>query len=130
MGNLFFKGSRESVLLTLSAKCPTESGGIYSVPLKARFRCPSTDECKEFREALKAERMNDDDLVSKLLIGWEGVKDSKDEPIEFNEENVHAAMQFVPYRIALVEGAIQMAFGKEAMESLRQKNSQRPARGG
>lgn len=130
MTNLFFKGHRESVLLSLSAKCPTEGGGTYNVPFKARYRVPSADECRGFGEALKNDMMTDDDLVQKLLIGWESVKDEKDEPIEFNEENVHAAMQFIPYRIALVEGAVQMAFGKESLENLRRKNSQKPARGG
>jgi hypothetical protein len=130
MANLFFKGRRESVLLTLSSKCPTESGGILAIPFKARYRCPSTDECREFREGLKAETVTDDDLVNKLVIGWEGVKDDKDEPIPFSEETLREALQFVPYRIALVEGAIQMAFGKEALENLRQKNSRKPGSGG
>lgn len=130
MSNLFFKGRRDSVLLTVTAKCPTESGGEHAIPFKVRYRCPSTDECREFRDGLKNESITDDDLVLKVAIGWEGVKDSKDEPIEFTEENVREALQFVPYRIALVEGAIQMVFGKKAMENLRQKNSSKPGNTG
>lgn len=123
MSKLFFKGSRDSVQLRVTAKCPTDDSREIPIHFKARYRCPDQDERREIAEGARDKTLTDDDIVDRLLIGWEDVKDKNDEPIEFTPENVSAAMQFPPYREALVEGAVQLVFGKEI---LRAKNSQRP----
>lgn len=120
---MFFKGSRESVLINLSAKCPTDKGGTLNVAFKGRYRCPQQDEARQLIEDAEARTKTDDDVVNALLMGWEGVKDNNDEPIDFDEESVKAALNYPPYRSALVEGAMQILFGKEI---LRQKNSRTP----
>ena len=120
---MFFKGSRESVLLSVTAECPTETGAVLKVPFKARYRCPSQTEARQLVEDATAEIKQDDDIVADLLIGWEGVKDKDDEAIEYNEENAKEAMDYPPYRAALVKGAMQILFGKEI---LRRKNSKTP----
>jgi hypothetical protein len=124
---MFFKGSRDSVLINLSAKCPTATGGVQNVNFKGRYRCPQQDEARQLIEDAEARIKTDDDVVNALLTGWEGVKDSNDEPIDFDPDNFKEAMNYPPYRAALVEGAMQILFGKEI---LRQKNSRtRDARG-
>lgn len=131
MSNLFFKGSRDSVMLPLTAKCWTEAGGIYNINFKGRFRRPNQDERREIAEGIRSEALRDDDVVEKLLIGWADVKDKDDEPIEFTPENVAAALQEPAYREALVRGALTMIYGKEIMlEAERRKNSQKPAAAG
>jgi hypothetical protein len=126
MSNLFFKGSRESVLLPLVAECLTATGGKFRVNFKVRYRCPTQDERREMAEAAGAGSLNDDDCVERLIQDWQDVKDAQDEPILYNEENLKAAMQEVPYRNALVEGALTMIYGKQVLEAVRQKNSRKP----
>jgi hypothetical protein len=124
---MFFKGSRESVLITVSAKCPNSNGGIQNITFKARYRCPQQDEARQLVDDAETRVKLDDEIVLSLLTGWEGVKDRDEEPIEFSDESVREALNYPPYRVALVEGAMQILFGKEI---LRQKNSQtRDARG-
>lgn len=124
---MFFKGSRESVLLTLSAKCTTDTGGAHNVPFKARYKLLSQADRKQLVDDATAGVKNDDDVVNAMLVDWQDVKDQNDEPVEFTPENVAAAMDFPPYREALVNGALQLIFGKEV---LRRKNFQTPAANG
>lgn len=130
MSDLFFKGSRESVLLPLVAECDTETGATYRVNFKARYKTPSQDERKELAEGCASGVISDDDVVERLVIGWQDVKDSNDEAVPFSIDALQAIMQVVPYRTALVDGGIRMVFGKKAVEVMRQKNSRRPAAAG
>lgn len=129
MSNLFFKGSRDSVLLPLVAECMTESGATYKINFKARFRRPQQDERRELAEINRADSLQfEDEGVERLLMDWADVKDKDDEPIPYTPENVAAAMQEPAYREALVKGALTMVYGKKILlEAERQKNSRKPA---
>lgn len=131
--SIFFKGARESVLLKVTAKCPTDDGREYPVHFKVRYLCPDQEKRREYREAsleaaaeIREGRTPvsslDDQIVQDLVTGWEGVLDKNDEPIEFTPESLADAMSFPPYREAIVSGAISLIFGKEAV---RLKNSSR-----
>lgn len=127
--SVFFKGSRESVLLTVKANVMRDGGGTNSLPFKARYRCLSVDEREPFRLRMLPENEEDkisviDELTRHVIVGWEGVLDSNDEPIEFNQENLDAAMNFPPYREALIDGALRATFGRVYEQA---KNSRRPA---
>jgi hypothetical protein len=124
---MFFKGSRDSILITLSAKCPTATGGIYNIQFKGRYRCPLNDEARQLIEDAGSSLKTDDDVVRALMTDWEGVSDTDGEPIKFSDEALADALNYPPYRAAIVNGAMEVLFTREV---LREKNSQaRASRG-
>lgn len=129
MSNLFFKGSRDSVMLPLVAECMTETGATFKINFKGRFRRPEQDEVRELKDMNSADALQfEEEGVSRLLIDWADVRDKDEEPIPYTPENVAAAMQEPAYREALVKGALTMVYGKKiVLEAERQKNSRKPA---
>lgn len=125
MSDLFFKGSRSEVLLPVKAECLGPTGVTHVVNFKVKYRVPNTDEQKEFRQALEDKSMTGEEILCKLVIGWEDVKDKNDEPIEFTPENLEAAMKAPPYLDAMGEGALLLIYGKKVMDEVRRKNSSR-----
>ncbi len=125
MSNLFFKGSRTEVTLPLKAECLSPTGGSTVVSFKGKFKVINTDEQKELRDAIQNKSMTGEDVIRRLLVGWADVQDQENQPIEFSEENLEAALLNPFYLDALGEGALVIVYGKKTMEEVRRKNSSR-----
>ena len=125
----FFKGSRESVLLPVTAHCMADGGSDAKVNFKVRYRRPAHTEVKELKE-LAANGLTDDELAKRLVITWQDVVDGNDQPIEYSAEALAEALETHGYREAIVRGACVVVFGKketEALEAVRLKNLQKSA---
>jgi len=126
--SMFFKGPKDSVLLPLKAVFLTTTGSEFEVAFKGRFRRPNPDERQEI-DASTDRGINDwVEVITQLMIGWEGVQDQENAPIEFNPENLAACLREREYLEACVKGVLTVLYGKRAVQEVeRGKNSRRPA---
>lgn len=123
MSELFFKGSRNDTLLPLKAECLGPNGAVHVVNFKGRFRLVPADEQKELRQALADKTMTGEEIIRRILIGWQDVFDTENEPVEFTSENLDAALQNPFYLDAFGEGALLIIYGKKTMAEVKRKNS-------
>lgn len=122
MSEMFFKGTRKEVTLPLIAECINPSGGKYPVHIKGRFRVIDREEQELLRQQLKDNQISLGAAIKKVIVGWDDVRDANDQPIDFNEENLDAALNNPYYFDALGDGAGIIIYSKDVMAKVKSKN--------
>lgn len=122
MTQLFFKGSRKEVTLPLVVNTISPTGGKHAVHIRGKFRVIDREEQESLKQGLKDGSLSQEDVIRKVLIGWADVKDQDDTEVEYNEENLTAALNNPFYFSAFGDGAGIIVYGKEVMERVKAKN--------
>jgi len=127
------KGVKDRIDVKVTAVVETDNGKDINVPFVVTYKKCTVPETVEIEEKLKhqfddagnitVEPMSDIDLVKMLVLGWSQVPTQTGEEFEFNDENLDEMLQTREYLVALVTGAKQVLWGKEAALA---KNSSRP----
>ena len=109
----FLKGSKDTIVVKLPIDIDSDMGRKIRVTLRATYKKLSVDEAREVASKCASTEMTDEDVIDMYLVDWD-LKGEKDKVIEFTPENVSEAMQFREYRSALVDGFMQVQFGRGA----------------
>lgn len=112
----FLKGSKDTIVVKLTIEIDSDMGRKIRVPLRATYKKLPVDEAREVANKCASSELSDDDVVDQYLVDWD-LKGEKDKPVEFTPENVAEAMQFREYRSALVDGFMQVQFGRSAVNA-------------
>ena len=83
----------------------------------AHFVAPSRDELK----AVYAGEIPEDDFLRQHLTGWDGLQDGDGQPLEFNPDNLTAALNDTGVYRAIIKGLMESAAG-----AAERKNSKPP----
>ena len=112
----FLKGSKDTIVVKLTVEVDSDNGRKVRVPLRATYKKLPVDEARDVANKCAEAEMTDDDVVDQYLVGWD-VKGEDDVAVEFTPENVAEAMQIREYRAALVDGFMQVQFGRSAVNA-------------
>ncbi|MFZ6644419.1 phage tail assembly chaperone [Undibacterium sp. TJN25] len=69
---------------------------------KAKFLRLEQNEMDEMRDAINDKTMTDQQVVDKVLVGWEDVTDAAGQPVEFTPDNLTALLAIFPTRHSIV----------------------------
>lgn len=116
------KTSPDTITIDRTAKLEMSGGKVSTVRFKATYRRLSVRDARLASEDAVAGRSSDDDIIARDLVGWE-MPGNDGNPVDFNEDAVAEAMSVREYRQALIDGWLEVQFGREG---LGQKNGLRP----
>ncbi|KAA9133456.1 hypothetical protein F3N42_03645 [Marinihelvus fidelis] len=119
MGNIHFKGARDTVSVKVTAKLPQDLGKTMSVPFHCKFKVPDRPTAQQITKDAAAGKLTDDEIIREYLVGWDRLLDADEQPVEFSTENLDELLTIGPYQAAIVNGFLELLYGREA---LRQKN--------
>jgi hypothetical protein len=127
------KGVKDRIDVKVTAVVETDNGKDINVPFVVTYKKCTVPETVEIEEKLKtqldaagnvtAEPLSDPDLVKMLVLGWSQVPTQTGEEYEFSDEHLAEMLDTREYLVALVTGAKQVLWGREAVLA---KNSMRP----
>ena len=112
----FLKGTKDKLTVKLTAELDSDLGRMVRVPFRATYKKLPVDEAREVANKCASSEMSDDDVIDAYLIGWE-MNGEDDVPVEFTPEKVAEAMQEREYRTVLVDGFMQVQFGRSAVNA-------------
>lgn len=93
-----------------------EKGKASKMSFTALFnRLPQSDIDRLFAQ-IGDESVSDEQWIAEILAGWEGIKDSEGQDVEFNDHNVRMVCDIYPVRPSIVE-----AWG-ESLKEVARKN--------
>lgn len=119
------RGKQDQIIIPLTAEIDGDHGATISVDFSATVKKLDYDAAQAVLAKINAstakDKLADVDLVRLHVIGWE-MPGEGGELVPFTAANLTAALAERGYRIALVEGVMQMLLGKKFMESARRKN--------
>ena len=110
------KGVKDTLQLPLTADLPLDGGKSETVKFSATYRVPPVSEAQEVVNQAAAGDLTDREIVDTYLVGWDMPGDDGT-AVPFSEEAVNEAMEYWPYRTALVNGFMTVALGREAVRS-------------
>lgn len=84
---------------------PSKPGAMLEQELVVKFAAMSRDEAKRLDAEIAAlpeteQVARQDDVLRRVLVGWEGVVDSEDRRVPFAQETLDIALQFPWFRSA------------------------------
>lgn len=111
---MFKLEEQKNVKWPVTVNIPRDGGRTTKAEFTAHFELlPQT----EFREIYEQENASDEDLVRRVLTGWDGVADADGQPIEYNED-AREMMIRIPYvRAAMVSAYLECSHGKAARKN-------------
>jgi hypothetical protein len=65
---------------------PIDGGKFQRQTFDAEMKRLSQDRIGEIWELIKTEELNDRDLCREILLGWDGITDTKGDPVPFSEK--------------------------------------------
>lgn len=95
---------------------PADNGKKDSRAFDAQFRRFAQSELDELRKQLVSGTITDREFVDRVLIGWKGLIDEQDQPVEFNETNLDRVLELYPTQPSIIS-----AFFK-SVNGAREKN--------
>jgi len=96
---------------------PVDGGDIKEVTFEAQFRRLTLLEGKRLGEAVLAEKLPDDEVCRRIVLGWRQVSDDTDAEIAFTREAFERLLA-----VAGAASAIVRAYG-ESIQKAAEKNS-------
>lgn len=116
------KKAPDTITVERTAKLELSEGKTQNVRFKATYRRLSHKEAQATHEETLAATKSDDDVIARDLMGWQ-MPGSDGNPVEFSEEAVEDAMAIREYRQELINGWLEVQFGRDG---LARKNGLRP----
>jgi hypothetical protein len=108
-----FRMTQNPTFTTLvTVNIPNDKGGFDKSTFVAEFKRPTQDEITDLRSL----GLTNEELVRKVLKGWEMTDEDTGEAVPFNQANLSAALQVVPTPLATA-----LAFW-ETVNGARSKN--------
>ena len=114
-----FKGAKDQIALKVTAQMMQDYGKVLKVPFVAVYKKLSPSEAKAVMERVQAEEIGDTEVVTEHLIEWRDMPGAEGADLDFSPEALAEALETDGYRRALVEGFMEVQFGRE---TVRRKN--------
>lgn len=86
----------------ISVEMPGDNGKPKIQLFKAQFKRLTQSELESLTERLKDGALTDSAMIDEVMVGWDGVTDEKNVPVEFNEVNLAALLEIYPTRPTIV----------------------------
>lgn len=108
-----FKGQKSEIRVRLTAKLDADFGEKVEVPFVAVFRKLSRSESRTYGDKAQKGEMSDEECVKATLVRWEDMPGFEEgTEVEFNAENLDAALDVDGYCEALVAGFLKVQYGR------------------
>jgi len=114
-----FKGAKNQISVKVTAELMQDYGKRLKVPFVVVYRKLSASEAKAVIDQLKADEIGDVEVVTDNLIEWRDMPGPDGETVDFTPDALTEALEIDGYRLALVDGFMQVQFGRGVV---RQKN--------
>lgn len=111
---MFKLTTQKTVTWPVTVQIPQDGGKTQKATFHVRVEVLPSDEF----QAIYERGGNDEDLLRRVLVDWDGVADADGHPIPFSEEARDALIRIPYVRVALITAYMEMSQGREA----RQKN--------
>ncbi|MDX8384676.1 MAG: hypothetical protein R8M45_11385, partial [Ghiorsea sp.] len=92
-----------SYLYPVEIKMLDEKGKEKPMGFKAKFKRLAQDEIEDVLKRIDEKDINDHELVSTVLIGWQGVQDEAGKELEFHADNMDAVLNIHPVQARIAE---------------------------
>lgn len=103
---------QKSLQWPVTVNIPRDGGKITKSTFTAEFELISQD---EFTAIYKEDSGTDEDLLRRVVIGFDGVNDSNDKTISFSDESRDKLIKIPYVRSALVNAYLECSIGKAAV---------------
>ena len=112
---MFKLSTKKSYKRNIKIDVPQDMGKTERQTFVMEFKQLSVSETKDLIEEAQNERISDEDMLRRYVLGWDGIVDEDGNPLDFTTSNLEAVMD-VPYvRKAIMAAFIEDVFGKEAV---------------
>ena len=112
---MFKLSTKKSYKRNIKIDVPHDMGKTERQTFVMEFKQLSVSETKDLIEEAQNERISDEDMLRRYVLGWDGIVDEDGNPLDFTTSNLEAVMD-VPYvRKAVMAAFIEDVFGKEAV---------------
>lgn len=112
---ILLKGVKDSIDIKVTANIDTDNGRTLKVPFIITAKKPTTKEQRDIGNALRDDRMTDDQLIAEFLMGWKGLQGADGNDVPFNDETLEMVLDAPEYRAAIQRGIKEALLGKEAL---------------
>lgn len=102
---------QKTVIWPVSVSIPRDGGRITRSTFDAEFELLPQN---EFTAIYQQDGGNDEDLLRRVLVGWQGVADPDGDPFDYSEERRELLIGIPYVRTALVSAYLDCSFGKAA----------------
>lgn len=88
----------------VSFKVPGDDGDYPELTFKAVYKRATSDWLVKINEKIEADSVKQDELISEVLVGWEGIKDPADpeKDLEFSPKAVKELLKITGAGAAIV----------------------------
>ncbi|MDQ7002660.1 MAG: hypothetical protein Q9N02_08270 [Ghiorsea sp.] len=80
-----------------------EKGKEKTMGFKAEFKRLAQDDIEDVLRRIDEKDINDRELVSMVLIGWQGIQDEAGKELDFTPENMDAVLNIHPVQARVAE---------------------------
>lgn len=101
---------QKSVKWPVTVSIPRDGGRTTKATFTVEFELIPEDE----KSAIYKDGGNDEDLLRRTVVNFEGVADSDDNPIPFSEEALDKLIKITYVRTAMTNAYLECSFGKAA----------------
>lgn len=118
------KGKQDQIVIPLTAEIDGDHGKTISVDFSATVKLLPYEEAQEVLATINSkdkDKPGDETLVRRYVLDWD-MPGPDGEKVRFGDAALAEALSIRGYRVALVEGVMQMLLGKKFMEATRRKN--------
>lgn len=111
---MFKLEEQKEVKWPVTVNIPRDGGRTTKAEFTAQFQLLSQD---EFKEVYEQEGASDEDLLRRVLTGWDKVCDANDESIEYNSDTREVMIRIPYVRAAMVAAYLECSHGKAARKN-------------
>lgn len=112
-----FKGKKNEITLQVTAEMIGDNMAPIKVPFRVTYKKLPVSEAREVMALVKDEKLTDENIMERYLVTWADLQGEDGEMIEFSPAARDEAMELDGYRKALVEGWMQVQFGRQAVRA-------------
>lgn len=111
---MFKLEEQKTVKWPVTVHIPRDGGRTTKAEFTAHFELLPQD---EFREIYAQENASDEDLLRRVLTGWDGVADADGGTIACNAETLETMIRIPYVRAAMVTAYLECSHGKAARKN-------------
>lgn len=118
------KGKQDQIVIPLTADIDADHGKSIAVDFTATIKLLPYEDAQAVLETINSkgkDKPSDETLVRRYVLDWD-MPGPDGEKVRFSDAALAEALSIRGYRVALVEGVMQMLLGKKFMEAARRKN--------
>lgn len=111
---MFKLEEQKNIKWPVTVNIPCDGGRTTKGEFTAHFELLPQD---EFREIYAQDNASDEDLLRRVLTGWDGVADADGQPIEYNEDTREMMIRIPYVRAAMITAYLECSHGKAARKN-------------